>query len=43
MPDIDSLPDLGTALGQQLGLKLESRRGPVETYVIVSVERPSEN
>ena len=43
MSDIDSLPDLGTALGQQLGLKLESRKGPVETYVIVSVERPSEN
>jgi uncharacterized protein (TIGR03435 family) len=43
MPDIDTLPDLGTALGQQLGLKLESRKGPVETYVIVSVERPSEN
>jgi uncharacterized protein (TIGR03435 family) len=42
-PDIDSLPDLGTALGQQLGLKLESRKGPVETYVFVSVERPSEN
>jgi uncharacterized protein (TIGR03435 family) len=43
MSDIDSLPDLGTALDQQLGLKLESRKGPVETYVIVSVERPSEN
>ena len=43
MPDIDSLPDLGTALDQQLGLKLESRKGPVETYVIVSVERPSGN
>jgi uncharacterized protein (TIGR03435 family) len=42
-PDVDSLPDLGTALSEQLGLKLESRKGPIETYVIVSVERPSEN
>jgi uncharacterized protein (TIGR03435 family) len=41
MPDIDSLPDLGTALDQQLGLKLEARKGLVETFVIVSVERPS--
>jgi uncharacterized protein (TIGR03435 family) len=43
MPDNDSLPDLGTALGQQLGLKLESRKGPVQTFVIVGLERPSEN
>jgi uncharacterized protein (TIGR03435 family) len=43
MPDIDSLPDLATALDQQLGLKLESRKGPVDTYVIERVERPSEN
>jgi uncharacterized protein (TIGR03435 family) len=28
---------------RQLGLKLESRKGPVETYVIEHVERPSEN
>ena len=43
MPESDSLPDLATALDRQLGLKLESRKGPVETYVIVSVERPSGN
>jgi uncharacterized protein (TIGR03435 family) len=43
MPDADSLPDLATALDQQLGLKLESGKGPVETFVIVNVERPSEN
>ena len=42
-PDLDSLPDLSTALEQQLGLKLESRKGPVEIYVIDRVERPSEN
>jgi uncharacterized protein (TIGR03435 family) len=42
-PDPDSLPTLFTALEQQLGLKLESRKGPVEIYVIDHVERPSEN
>jgi bla regulator protein BlaR1 len=42
-PDLDSLPSLFTALEQQLGLRLESRKGPVETYVIDHVERPSEN
>ena len=43
MPENDSLPDLATALDQQLGLKLESRKGPVDTYVIERVERPSGN
>lgn len=43
MPDPDSLPDLATALDRQLGLKLESRKGMVDTYVIVRVERPPEN
>jgi bla regulator protein blaR1 len=41
--DLASLPSLFTALEQQLGLRLESRKGPVETYVIDHVERPSEN
>ncbi len=43
MPDPDSLPDLATALDRQLGLKLESRKGPVDVYVIERVERPSVN
>jgi uncharacterized protein (TIGR03435 family) len=32
-----------TALQEQLGLRLESTRAPVETIVIDSAERPSEN
>jgi uncharacterized protein (TIGR03435 family) len=41
--DPGTLPGLATALEEQAGLRLESRKGPVEVYVIERIERPSEN
>ena len=39
----DAAPDLFAAFQQQLGLKLESARAPVDVMVIDKVEKPSEN
>lgn len=45
-PDVSqdlSAPSIFTAVQEQLGLKLVSARGPVESIVIDSVERPTSN
>jgi uncharacterized protein (TIGR03435 family) len=42
LPDSNA-PSIFVAVEEQLGLKLESARGPVEVLVIDSVQRPSEN
>lgn len=42
-PANSSVPSIFTALQEQLGLRLESAKGPVEVLVIDHLERPSEN
>jgi len=42
-PPDSSWPSVFAAVQEQLGLKLESQKGPVEILVIDHVERPSEN
>src|ERR1039458_222746 len=42
-PAPDAAPDIFTAIQEQLGLKLEPARGPVQTLVIDHIEKPSGN
>jgi uncharacterized protein (TIGR03435 family) len=42
-PDLASLPNVFDAVEQQIGMRLESRKLPVEVYVIEHVERAREN
>jgi uncharacterized protein (TIGR03435 family) len=43
VPDASDNPSIFTALREQLGLKLERARGPVELLVIDSAEQPTPN
>ena len=43
LPSSDNLPSLFAAVQEQLGLKLESAKGPVDVLVIEHAERPSPN
>ena len=42
-PDPNAAPDLFTAIQQQLGLKLERVKAPIDVMVIDHIERPSPN
>ena len=42
-PEMQNLPSIFDAVKDQLGLKLEAAKGPVEYFVIDHIERPSAN
>ena len=42
-PKPDGPPDLMTAIREQLGLQLESKRAPVQVLIVDHAEKPSEN
>lgn len=43
IPEFANVPTIFVALEEELGLKLESGRAPIDALVIDYIERPSEN
>jgi uncharacterized protein (TIGR03435 family) len=43
LPPVESGPSIFTAVQEQLGLKLEPTKGPVDMIIIDHIERPTEN
>jgi uncharacterized protein (TIGR03435 family) len=43
VPDADAPPDLYSALEQQVGLRMQKTKAPVDVIVIDKVDKPSEN
>jgi len=43
LAEIENVPQLPVAIREQLGLRVEERRGPVDVIIVESAERPSEN
>jgi uncharacterized protein (TIGR03435 family) len=42
-PSDSQMPSIFAAVQEQLGLKLEAQRGPVDMYIVDRLEKPSEN
>jgi uncharacterized protein (TIGR03435 family) len=42
-PEVETLPDLFTALQDQLGLKLDVKKGLIEVLVVDHAEKATEN
>jgi uncharacterized protein (TIGR03435 family) len=42
-PVFQASPDIAAALQEQLGLRLDSIRAPIEFFIIDTAQRPSEN
>jgi uncharacterized protein (TIGR03435 family) len=41
--EYNDLPDIFTAIREQLGLRLTAQKGPVEDLVIDAIDKPTEN
>jgi uncharacterized protein (TIGR03435 family) len=42
-PEVEARPDIFTAIQEQIGLKLEAAKAPVNVFVVDKVQKPSDN